>query len=890
MSIRHLDRLLSPASVAVYGASGRPGSVGATVWRNLRAGTFAGPVYGVNPKHRAIEGVPIFERTSALPAVPDLALLCTPAATIPALVAELGAFGTRAVVVLTAGLTAAGKEAALAAARPHTLRLLGPNCLGLLSPHLGLNASFAPTDALAGDVAFVSQSGALVTAMLDWTRSRGLGLSHLVSLGDHCDVDFGDLLDHLANDARTRSILLYVESIESPRKFMSAARAAARNKPVIVVKAGRSPRGMQAAASHTGALAGSDAVYDAAIRRAGMLRVDSLQDLFVAVQMLSRFAGNRDEALSIMTNGGGAAVLAADAAAREDVPLAPLDAALAARLDGLLPATWSHANPIDIIGDAPVARYVETLAALLADRTAGAVLFMHAPTAIVRGEDIARACLPALRGHESRVMGVWLGGEGVASARRLFREARVADHATPEEAVHAFAMLRTYRRNQALLLQTPEAGATVAPDAGAVARLLDEALADGREWLDAPTARALLGAYGIETMPGEAVAATAEAAAGAALALGYPVALKIRSPDILHKSEVGGVRLGLPDEPALRWAAAEMLATLRDRLPAARIDGFSVERMAHRPQAQEVIVGARIDAVFGPVVLFGQGGTAVEVIADTAIALPPLNRALARELVARTRVARLLAGFRDHPPARLDALCDVLVAVSRMLADLPRLAELDINPLWVDAQGVVALDARARFAREAVGGAGRFAILPYPSGCVGTRDWQGRTLVVRPIRPEDEAQHRRFLAASTPEDLRMRVFHTRGELSHTELARLTQIDYDREMAFIAEDRDERGEGQTLGVARLGGDPDGVEAEFAVLVRSDLKGQGLGRLLLERLIDHARERGFKRLVGVVLRDNHRMLALVADLGFVDDVAAASEPGVRRVVLPLGIGPG
>lgn len=885
MSIRHLDRLLSPASVAVFGASNRPGSVGTTVWRNLRAGRFAGPVYGVNPKHGALDGVPIFSGAASLPAAPDLAVICTPPATVAALVAELGALGTRAVVVVTAGLSPAQKQAALDAARPFTLRLLGPNCLGLLSPHIGLNASFAHADALAGDIAFVSQSGALVTAVLDWTRSRGIGLSHLISLGEHCDVDFGDLLDHLASDARTRAILLYVEAIESPRKFMSAARAAARNKPVVVVKAGRSAKGVQAAASHTGALAGSDTVYDAAIRRAGMLRVDTLQELFLAAQTLSRLRGGRHDTLTLMTNGGGAGVMAADAAAREGVTLADPSAQLQARLDAVLPAHGSHANPIDIIGDAPAERYAETLSALLADASAGTVLFMHAPTAIVRSEDIARACLPLVRGQASRVMSAWLGDDAVAQARRLFQDAGVADYATPEEAVHAFAMLQTYRRNQDTLMETPEAGAPTAPDRAKAQATLVAALAEGREWLDEREAKSLLRAYGIETVPTLAVAATADAAIEAARSLGFPVALKILSRDITHKSDVGGVRLGLGDEAALRAAVGAMLEAVHRAAPMARIDGFTVQPTVRRAHAQELIVGASIDRLFGPVVLFGQGGTAVEAIADTAIALPPLNRALARELVSRTRVARLLAGFRDHPPARMEALCDVLVAVSQMLADLPHLAELDINPLWVDENGALALDARMRLSAAPVGGTERFAILPYPAQWVQSQTWNGRTIVVRPIRPEDETQHRRFLASLDAQDLRLRFFCARKEMPHSELARLTQIDYDREMAFIAEGTDAQGGVETLGVARAAGDPDNVEAEFAVVVRSDLKGQGLGRLLLERVIAHARSRGTERLAGLVLRENTRMLKLAAALGFKADATEAAVAGPRRMVLAL-----
>jgi len=885
LTIRHLDRLLSPASVAVFGASNRPGSVGATVWRNLRAGSFAGPIHAVNPKHAFLDGVPVLAEAAHLPDAPDLALLCTPPHTVAQLVAELGALGTRAAIIVTAGLSAEQKQAALDAARPYLMRLLGPNCIGLLSPHIGLNASFAHTDALPGELAFVSQSGALVTAMLDWAKSRGIGLSHLVSLGDHCDVDFGDLLDQLANDARTRSILLYVESVESPRKFMSAARAAARNKPVIVVKAGRAGNGVRAAASHTGALAGSDIVYDAAIRRAGMLRVDTLQELFIAAETLARFRGNRSESLTIMTNGGGAGVMAADAAARAGIRLAEPGDALLRRLDAVLPATWSRANPIDIIGDAPVERYTATLSALLADDSAGAVLFVHAPTAIVRSDDIARACLPLVRKASPRVMSSWLGDAAVAQARQLFEEAGIPDYSTPEEAVRAFAMLQTYRRNQDMLMEAPSASENPVPDVASACGRLDAVLAEGREWLGEQEAKAVLKAYGVPVVPTLAVAASAEAIFAAAREVGYPVALKLVSRDITHKSDVGGVRLNLRDQASLDGAVSEMLHAVRTARPDARIDGFTVQPMVRRPHAQEVIVGASIDSVFGPVILCGQGGTAVEVTADSAVALPPLNRSLARELVSRTRVSRLLAGYRDHPPAHMDALYDVLIAVSQMLADLPQLAELDINPLYVDEAGAVALDARIRVASHPLAGADRFAIVPYPADWVRTQVWNGRAITVRPIRPEDEAQHRRFLEQLDPEDIRMRIFQTRHDLPRSELARLTQIDYDREMAFIAEAADAQGLPETLGVARTVSDPDHVEAEFAIIVRSDLKGGGLGSLMLDRLIEHARSRGIHRLVGFVLRENTRMLRLARAMGFEADSGEPADSGVRRMVKTL-----
>lgn len=877
MTQRHLDRLLRPRTVAVFGASDKPERVGTTVWRNLRAGGFAGQLAPVNPRLSNLDGERCYPRVSALPFTPDLAVLCTPPATVAGLIAALGAAGTRAAIVVTAGLTPVQKQAALDAARPHGLRLLGPNCIGLLSPHLGLNASFTQADAKPGALALVSQSGALLTALLDWANGQGIGFSHLVSLGEHLDVDFGDLLDHLALDSQTRAILLYIESISSPRKFMSAARAAARVKPIIVVKAGRAPAGQKAAASHTGALAGEDIVTDAAIRRAGMLRVDTLKELFIAAQTLARFRDNPSQSLMVMTNGGGAGVLAADAASALGVPLTEPDSVLMQRLDAVLPANWSRGNPIDIIGDAPPQRYVDTLQALFDAPEAGAILFAQAPTAIASSAAIAQACAPLIAAHPGRVLSCWLGGQTAAPARQTFEQAGIAGYDTPEEAVRAFSLMQTYRRNQMALRETPAASTIAAPDRAAARRLVDAALADGREWLNEVEAKALLAAYGIAVVPSAQVPASPQAAAQAASGMDGPVVLKILSPDLLHKSDVGGVRLGLKNPEAVREAAQEMLESLARSHPKARLQGFSVQAQVTRPLAQELIVGAHVDPIFGPVLLFGHGGVAVEVLADRAVALPPLNRALARDLIERTRVRRLLAGFRGRAPADLDAIADVLIAVARLLADLPELAELDINPLWADAQGALALDGRIRLSPAKPAGVAHFAIRPYPDEWESRVAWQGQTLLLRPIRPEDEAAHQAFLDAVTADDLRLRFFQAPHRLSHDELARLTQIDYEREMAFIAVDAAQ----QTLGVARLVRDPDNTEAEFAVLVRSDLQGRGLGRLLMQRLLDYATARGTQRIVGDVLRENHGMLSLAKALGFEMSADAHDPVHVVRV---------
>ena len=882
MSARNLNYLLHPRSVIVIGASDRAGSVGATVWRNLRSGSFTGSVRPLNPKHRELDGERVFARVADLPDVPDLALICTPPATVAKLVEELSRHGTGAAIIMTAGLTPADKEAALRASRPYLLRLLGPNCIGLLTPGIGLNATFAHSDALPGEVAFVSQSGALVTAVLDWAKSRRIGFSHMVSVGESLDVDFGDLLDHLASDPGTRSILLYIESIQAPQKFMSAARAAARNKPVIVVKAGRAGNGLRAAASHTGALAASDLVYDAAFRRAGMLRVDTLQGLLLAAETLARFGANRDEALTVVTNGGGAGVMAADAAAFRGIRLPDPSPTLMAALDKVLPASWSHGNPIDIIGDAPAGRYAATLKALLADRDAGAILFLHAPTAIVPSDEIARACESLASREPGRVMSCWLGDAAVAKARSIFEAAGVATYETPEAAVQAFAMLATYRHNQEMLREVPAASGIGSPDVAAAQAIIGKALAEGREMLSEIEAKKLLDAYHIPVTGTVAVEPNADAAERAAERIGYPVVLKILSPDVSHKSDVGGVALGLRDASQVRQAVLEMLKRVPQCKPGARIAGFTVQSMVERAHAEELIIGASVDALFGPVLLFGQGGIAVEVLADRAMALPPLNRVLTGDLIARTRVAKLLAGYRNRPPAKLDAVGDVLIAVSQMLADLPELVELDINPLWADSDGVLALDARVRLSAARPGGAQSFAIKPYPSELAETLPWREETIVVRPIRPEDEPQHRRFLEQVQPEDMRLRFFSARRTLPASELARLTQIDYAREMAFIAIRTLPDGSAETVGVSRVLVDPDNIEAELGIMVRSDLKGHGLGTLLLRKTIVFLSGRGTQRLVAQVLRENLAMRRLAGSLGFVAEGQGSGAETVRLVL--------
>jgi len=891
MTIRNLEHLLSPTSIALIGASPEPRSIGRIVAANLMAGGFQGPIYLVNPRHKSIDGVECHASVADLPAAPDLAVIATPPQTIPAILADLGAKGTRAVVVITAGLGPELRNAALEAARPYCLRIVGPNCLGMMLPRLGIDASFCHRMPLKGDLAFLSQSGALVTAIVDWAAARGIGFSHVVSMGDMADVDFGDLLDYLAGDTHSRAILLYVEQITQAPKFLSAARRAARAKPVIVLKSGRHAAGAKAALSHTGALSGSDAVYDAAFRRAGLLRVGELDELFEAAEMLSFAPKLEGERLAILTNGGGAGVLAADRLADFDGRLAEISGATRAALDAVLPATWSKGNPVDIIGDAGPERYTAALEALLDDKGADAILVINCPTALASSDLAANAVITTVSArkqsgqHVKPILTNWLGDGAAAESREYFARAGIPTFETPAAAVAGYMQLVRYARSQEGLMRTPPSLPTdFGFDAERAARVIGEAISAGRSMLTEAEAKRVLAAYGIPV----AVTVTAPDADGVAAAAAEILqtyracVVKILSDDISHKSDVGGVRLGLTTADEAREAARAMKKDIARIMPVARLEGFAIEPMIERRDAQELIVGMSVDRTFGPTLLFGAGGTAVEVMKDTAQALPPLDLKLAREVMRQTRVHRLLEGYRNRPPADLDAIAEVLVRVSYLVSNHPEVRELDINPLLADNLGCIALDARVGVMSQAKSPRQALAIRPYPA------EWEKDEALpqigavrLRPVRPEDERLYAPFFDQVDAEDARMRFFTAKPDRSHKFLARLTQIDYAREMAFVAVS--EKGD-ELLGVARLAADPDYTRAEYAVLVRSELKGKGLGWLLMQHLVAYARQEGLKELYGEVLATNTTMLGMCRELGFRID----EEPGdttLRRVTLDL-----
>jgi acetyltransferase len=879
VSTYRLDKLFSPRSVAVVGASPRETSPGRAVLRNLRSGGFKGSISLVNPHYAEIEGVKAVKTIQELREAPDLLVIATPPRSLPGIVAAAGEKGAATAVIVTAGLghgEGSLADACEKAARAKGLRLVGPNCMGVLSSRAKLNASFAARMPPVGELALVSQSGAITAGLIEWSAAHDIGFSAAVSLGDKVDVDFGDLLDFFALDGATRAILLYIESISNARKFMSAARAAARIKPVVVVKSGRHAQGAKAAQTHTGALAGADAVYDAAFRRAGLLRVLDLDELFAAAETLGRIRPFPGKRLAILTNGGGIGVLAVDRLADLGGTLAGISPETMKQLDAALPPIWSRGSPVDIAGDADAARYTAAFEALLQDQENDAVLVMNVPTALASAEAAAKSIAASAQAHHNSFIrpkptfAVWVGSTEATTP--LFEAARIPSYATESDAVRGFMHLVRYREVlEALMATPPSLAQDFKPDVAAARAIVESAVRGRRAWLDPIEAMRLLGAYSIPIAPAQLARDADEAAAAARpfLAAGSGVVAKILSPDIVHKSEVGGVRLNLTSERAVRDAVTDILARARAMRPDARITGVTIHPMIVRPKARELIAGIADDPTFGPVIVLGRGGTAVEVIGDKALALPPLDLELARELIGRTRVSRVLKAYRDVPAADSDAIALLLVKLAQLAADLPELRELDLNPVLADQNGLVAVDARIAVAAVDPGHTGplghpRFAIRPYPQEWERHADLRdGTKLFVRPVRPEDEPLYGPFFAAVTPEDLRLRFFAPVKEFGHAFIARFTQIDYARAMAFIALDESS---GDMLGVVRLHADANYERGEYAVLVRSDVKGRGLGYLLMQMIIEYARAEGLKMIEWQVLSENVTMLAMCKELGF------------------------
>ena len=892
MGKHYLNPLFAPKSVAVFGASDRIDSVGQIVFHNMLQGGFKGALYPINSKNKEVQGQRAYASIAEIGQPVELVVIATPPQTVPGIIEECGVHGVKAAVIITAGFGEVGAEGAalerqlLENARRYKIRLIGPNCLGVMRPSIGLNATFNKGSADVGNIALVSQSGALCTAILDWATRSDVGFSSVVSMGSSTDVDFGEILDYLVSDPATHSILMYIEGIRDARRFMSALRAAARIKPVILVKVGRHPAGSKAAMSHTASLVGADDVFDAAVSRVGVVRVQTVTQLFTAARALSfgfRPAGNR---LAIVTNGGGPGVMAADRASDLGVSVATLADSTVAYLDQHLPPNWSRGNPVDIIGDAQADRYEHAVKACLDDENVDGVLAILTPQAMTKPLESAQVVIDIAknntRQHGKPLLTCWMGETQVAESRDAFTRAHLPHFRTPEPAVEVFSHLSAYYRNQKLLMQMPGPFSHhVEPDVESGRLIIEGAMQEHRKVLTEMESKALLSAFHIpvaRTM----VAHSPSEALLIAQQLGFPVAMKVNSPDITHKTDAGGVVLNLNNAHEVRAAYQHIIDNVHHNRPNAKMDGISIEPMIVKPNGRELMIGVTNDPVFGPVITFGAGGTNVEIMADRAVAIPPLNSFLVRELIRETRISKMLGAFRNMLPANMEALEDVLLRVSEMVCELPLLKEMDINPLILDESGALAADARVvvEYRQPSADRYAHMAIYPYPTHLVN--EWQladGTDIVIRPIRPEDASLVKKFVHDLSDESKYFRFMNSVQELTEDMLARLTQLDYSREMALVAVVEDAGNEVE-LGVARYAINPDGDTCEFALVVADNVAGKGLGQKLMVSLMEAARSKGLSVIEGEVLNNNHRMLKLMTRLGFAIKTSD-EDPAVMKV---------
>lgn len=877
MSILNLDKIFDPHRVAVIGASDTPTSVGYTVLRNLIGSGFHGVVYPVNPKREAVQGIHAYRDIPSLPHAPDLAVICTPSSTVPALIRQLGEVGTRGVVIISAGFREVGEEGrklerqVLEEQKKFPgMRIMGPNCLGIIVPGISLNASFAAATPSKGHIGFISQSGALCTSVLDWAIDEGIGFSYFVSVGNMIDVSMADLIDYFGSATETQSIILYIESITEAREFMSAARAFARTKPIVAYKAGRFAESAQAAASHTGAMAGVDAVYEAAFNRAGIERIFNIEDMFDCAELIARQQPPKGDRLAIITNAGGPGVMTTDALINRDGELAKLSDETIARLNESLPAFWSHNNPVDVLGDAPPERFAKALDVVLEDKNVDAVLLILTPQAMTDSAGTARACAEVAGKAHKPVLAAWMGGHTVSEGIQLFNDANIPTYRTPEKAVNAFMHLVSYARNLQTLHETPrDIPVSFKLDRQRLRGVFDTLLTEGSEILSENVSKAFLEAYEIPVTKPQLARSAAEAA-DVARRIGYPVVMKIHSPQITHKTDVGGVVLNLASDDAVRQAFDRIVKGAHEKRPDAEIIGVTVQKMVTYPNSFELILGTKKDPVFGAVIMVGMGGVAAEVFRDRALALPPLNESLARRALESLKSWPLLQGYRGKPGVNIDRLIEVLMRFSYLVADYPEIKELDVNPLLVTPDDVVALDARVVVDRELVIHTVRpyahLAIRPYPDEYVTERQLKdGTPVVLRPIKPEDEPMWHELLASCSTQTLWFRFSYLFKQTTHEMATRYCFIDYDREVGLVAE-VEEDGERKLIGVGRLVADVNHEVAEYAVIVVDRWHGHGLGGLLTEYSLEVAKRWGVHRVVAETSKDNARMLATFRNRGF------------------------
>ena len=889
MAVYNLDKIFKPESIAVIGASEKEGSIGSVLVENLIQGGFQGKVYPVNPRYRSIYALEAYPSILNTNSAVDLAIIATPIATVPGVVKECVEAGVDGAIIISAGGKETGAKGRELEDRIHRearkggLRVIGPNCLGIICPERNLNASFASRMPQKGKLAFVSQSGAICSAILDLSPKENIGFSYFVSIGSMMDVDFGDLIDYLGTDPEVSSILLYVESLSHHRKFMSAARAASRLKPIVVLKSGRSPAGTRAAASHTGAMAGEDAVYDAAFKRAGIVRVNTIGELFDCAELMAKQPRPTGSRLAVVTNAGGPGVMAADALSLYGLEPAPLEPETLEKLNKILPALWSGANPIDILGDASPQRYGEVLEICTAAKELDGVLLILTPQAMTDPTAVAEGLALVHKKKRYPLFASWMGGVDVEKGTEILNRAGIPTYHTPEQAIGAFMYMFEYSRNLEILQEIPpKLPRTLQFDRQQAGSIIDEASRQQKTVLTEFESKRLLTAYGLPVNRTE-VAKSADEAVEKAKEMGYPLVMKILSPDILHKTEANGILLNLRSEAEVFDAFKKIVTGAREYDPEAVIQGVTLQTMILRGD-YELLLGAKKDPSFGPVILFGMGGIYTEVFHDREIGLPPLNLLLARRLMEKTRIYKLLKGYRNRPPANMELLQEAILRLTQLVVDFPEIVELDMNPVIVTDGKPQVVDARILLETTYISSPLHLVISPYPEQYESHQVTSaGLAVFIRPIKPEDAPLLVELFDTLSPTSIYYRFFGTLKALPHAMLVRFTQVDYDREIDMVALEKTNGDKERMLATARVMSDPDGKRAEFAILVGDPWQGKGVGARLLERCLAIAKERGIETVWGIVLHENTGMQALARKLGF--KVSRSDEPGELELTIDL-----
>ena len=888
MGPHYLQHFFTPNSVAIVGASERENSVGYRLLLNMQEAGFSGGLYPINPKHEQLLGLKAYPDLHAAPEDLDLVVIATPAPTVPCILRQCGDKGVSSVIIISAGFGELGAEGQrlqqeiLGIAHRYSIRIIGPNCLGVIRPSGQLNATFGDGIVKDGSLALLSQSGAVCTAILDWAKVQDIGFSTVVSMGGAADIDFGEVLDYLATDSKTTGILMYVEGIRDARRFLSGLKAAARLKPVILIKSGRHEAGCKAAMSHTGAMVGGDKVFDAAIARAGVVRAYSITELFSAARVLANNYVVKKDHLAIITNAGGPGVMSTDRAEDVGIQMAQLNPTSLESLNAVLPPHWSHANPIDILGDATADRYRQALEVCINDDNIDGILVILTPQAMTEPTLVAEYIIDGAKTSHKPVLASWTGGAKVQAGRDLFANSKVAHFNTPETAVDAFAFLANYAENQILLKQIPTVTDELAqPDVAGARLIIERVLSEGRQVLTAQESKAILAAFNIPVTQTISVASAKDAMI-ASETLRFPVVLKVNMAEFSHKSDIGGVRLNINSVQEISKHYTEMEAAIKLTHPEITTVGMTVEPMFKSASGRELMIGVVRDPVFGPAISFGLGGTLVEILQDNAVALPPLNSYMVEQLIAKTKAAKYLKAFRQLPPANTKALIEVLLNVSTMVSELPEILELDINPLIVDEHGAIAVDARikAQLCNQ-LSHYAHMAIHPYPHELISHHQLSnGINICIRPIRPEDADLETNFHSRLSDRTKYFRFMQALHELTPEMIVRFTQIDYDREMAFIAITEDEH-KITELAVGRYLTNPDGQSVEFALVVADDCHNLGIGTRLMTSLMQSAKTKGMLFFEGEVLAINQPMLSLVSKLGFSIEAIAQNQDIVRVV---------